>query len=359
MPKNETKAYEYFLNATLEDKDADSWYNAGYCLQNGYGVPRDLETAAQFYQKAVTKYGHFGSAYLLGQMYYDGAGVPRSVSSALNYLNSINALGLWAGWSRRGLDAYLERNVDHASLCYLHASEIGGFEVTHSNAAFLLMRSVRVHRPPFHSVLWTGVVDAIQSSVFGKLGWIGVFNDTLSRNTSVCNITSCDNSSLTARTEANSTSLRRNITGLTEGLYHPSALLRQLLLAVRSGNAEVMRDIGDVFYNDQYVPFDKRPGGNRSLLWYSRASARGSALSSFNLGFMYQFGIGVAAKDLERAERYYAQALEHHEKDEVNSIPVILLGRLMSWWLKISRNRSWLKPANDILEGVVKKFDFF
>ncbi|CAM9636099.1 unnamed protein product, partial [Ectocarpus fasciculatus] len=232
---NQTKAFECFLNATLKDEDADSWYNAGFCLQNGLGVVIDLERAASFYKKAITKYGHFGSAFLLGNMYYHGHGVQRSVEDALYYLNSINALGPWAGWVRRGLDAYLEKNVKHASLCYLHAGELGGFEVAHSNAAFLLRRSTRVSQPTF-----------IESVVLGA--------DEIFRNR--------------------------------------------------------MGFIGDIFYNGMYLPFDDKPGSNRSVMWYSRASARGSAMSSFTLGFMHQFGIGTATKDVSRAEKYYSDALQ-------------------------------------------------
>lgn len=345
MEVNRTKAFECFLNATLKDEDADSWYNAGYCLQNGFGTEVDLGRAASFYKKAITSYGHFGSAFLLGNMHYYGHGVTRSVPEALYYLKSINALGPWAGWVRRGLDAFLEKNVNHASLCYMHAGEIGGFEVAHSNAAFLLQRSSRIARPPFTKTLWSSVTDVIYPRVLNSLG-LAEFNNS-ARNHSEAII----NSTLPMN--------RSSQTILASGLYHPTALLRQLLLAARSGNSDVMRSIGDVFYNDMYLPFDNIPGSNRSIMWYSRASARGSAMSSLTLAYMHQFGIGAASKNKYRAEKYYSDALGKSSTDTVNSIPMQLLAKTMLWWLRACKDWPWLSSMNTILEEVVAKFDFF
>ena len=347
---NKSKAFECFLNATLKDEDADSWYNAGFCLQNGYGVDVDLERAASFYKKAITKYGHFGSAFLLGIMHYRGHGVQRSVSDALYYLNSINALGPWAGWVRRGLDAYLEKNLKHATLCYLHAGELGGFEVAHSNAAFLLRRSTRVPRPSFVESLMI----AADEIFVNRLGFVGVFNSsTTERNTSALM------DSQSSNTIAFAPNLYHRSGNLSAALYHPSALLRQALLAAKYGNTDAMRSIGDIFYNGMYLPFDNKPGSNRSMMWYSRASARGSAMSSFTLGYMHQFGIGTAAKDTSRAEKYYSDALQRSGTDSINSVPMQLLGRGMLWWLRLCKEYSWMAPANALLEDIVSRFDFF
>lgn len=351
MEVNQTKAFECFLNATYKDEDADSWYNAGYCLQYGKGTPVDLGRAASFYKKAITKYGHFGSAFLLGNMHYQGHGVVRSVPDALYYLNSINALGPWAGWVRRGLDAYLERNTNHASLCYLHAGEIGGFEVAHSNAAFLLRRTTRVPRPSFAEVLWEGVHDVLYLRLMSYAGL------TSGQNNSHPNVSFALNNSDSNASMGVVSTLPARVP--SPGLYHPTAMLRQLLLAVRSGNSDVMRNIGDAFYYDMFLPFDSIPGNNRSVMWYQRASARGSALSSLALGYMHQFGVGTTLKNTERAEKYYADSLQRSDTDAVNSAPMQLLARSMVWWLRLCRRNPWLAPVNSLIEELVAKFDFF
>lgn len=352
MDKNHTKAFHYFLSATEKDEDADSWYNAGYCLQNGLGTEVDLPRAASFYKKAVTKYGHFGSAYLLGLMHYDGKGVSRSVPDALYYLNSINALGPWAGWVRRGLDAYLERNVAHSILCYLHGAELGGFEVAHSNAAFLLMKNFRSPRQSFLDVLRSTTYSTLQEKTIRALGFA-----KSGSNESVLS----NNSMFMLECEVNNSSSPKNISNMRQilsSLYHPSALLRQLLLAVKLGNNDALRSTGDVFYNGQYLPFDRKPGSNHSILWYSRASARGSAVSSFNLGYMHQFGVGSAHKDIERAENYYMDAIGKSDGDEINSTPVRMLAQAMCWWMQAYKRYPCLRPLNGVLEAVVKTFDY-
>jgi TPR repeat protein len=67
----QTKAFEYFLNATTLDEDADSWANAAHMLLNGLGVPANATRAAEFYRHGSTKYGHFGSTFELGKLYLE------------------------------------------------------------------------------------------------------------------------------------------------------------------------------------------------------------------------------------------------------------------------------------------------
>ena len=39
LPKNETKAFHYFLRASEEGLDGDSFTNAAHCLAHGIGAP--------------------------------------------------------------------------------------------------------------------------------------------------------------------------------------------------------------------------------------------------------------------------------------------------------------------------------
>jgi TPR repeat protein len=386
-------------------------YNAGFCLQSGFGTPADPARAAAFYSTAVSKYGHFGSAFQLGNMRLQGQGVERSVPAALRYLNSINALGPWAGWVRRGLDAYLERDAGRAALCYLHAAELGGFEVAHSNAAFLLAKGRPVPRTPLLAVLAAAGAEAYAAAR-------GMLMSSLGLGTAAPEVTT------TTTTTSTTTSLSDDSAGSIDtpppqgatgsasasggggsasaaapapppalaplrslqtapGLYHPSALLRQLLLAAAHGDraedgagagdaGDAMRRTGDVFYNGQYEAFDARPGSQRALLWYARASARGSAVSSLSLGFMHQFGIGAADSNPARAEKYYNDALQKSDASSsssssggggaapgVDAAPVRLLARAMALWLRACRERPlWTAGADALLQRVVRQFDF-
>lgn len=102
-------------------------------MQNGYGVEKNESMAATYYIEASRRFGHFGATYELGKMYLTGAGVDRSVSDALKYLSSVSAMGPWAGWVRRGLDAYLEGQHALSAMCYLHAGNVGGISRSYYN----------------------------------------------------------------------------------------------------------------------------------------------------------------------------------------------------------------------------------
>jgi SEL1 protein len=65
VPKNETKAFEYFQIAAQYETDGDSLFNAGYCCEHGVGTEKDLQRAIAYYVKAK-KVGHFDSIRLLG-----------------------------------------------------------------------------------------------------------------------------------------------------------------------------------------------------------------------------------------------------------------------------------------------------
>jgi TPR repeat protein len=71
VPKNETKAFEYFLSAAETENDAESLFNAGYCLENGLGTSQNSEKAVQFYNLAAQKFGSFDSICSLGSIHIE------------------------------------------------------------------------------------------------------------------------------------------------------------------------------------------------------------------------------------------------------------------------------------------------
>ena len=71
MPKNSSKAFQYFLMAASFETDADSIFNAGHCLEHGLGTEVDLSRAVEFYSIAANKLGNFDSIQALGNMYLE------------------------------------------------------------------------------------------------------------------------------------------------------------------------------------------------------------------------------------------------------------------------------------------------
>lgn len=221
--------------------------------------------------------------------------------------------------------------------------------MAHSNAAFLLQKQAVVQRPSIVRVIWNETAWYLQRLGPGFL--------TSSRNDS--SALENANSSIPALTRGKKPFSELQV---SSNMYHPTAVLRQLLLSAQFGNKDAIRLVGDLFYNGQYLPFDNRSGKHKAILWYSRASARGSGLSSFNLGFIHQFGIGTEV-NIFLSEQYYQDALKRSQStvvsassDDINSRPMRFIARAMLWWVRSCRKYPWLKPVADTVDLVVRKF---
>ena len=104
---NQTKAFQYFLRAAQSGTDADSLFNAGYCLEQGIGVEKNPAEAAALYLIGARQFGSFDCIRSLAMMRMEGRGLSRSAPEALQFLKATVTIGPWGAWLRRGLDAFL------------------------------------------------------------------------------------------------------------------------------------------------------------------------------------------------------------------------------------------------------------
>jgi TPR repeat protein len=66
VPKNESKAFQYFLLAAEYENDGDALFNTAFCLENGIGVTANLSRAISYYSLGAQKTGHFGCIKTMG-----------------------------------------------------------------------------------------------------------------------------------------------------------------------------------------------------------------------------------------------------------------------------------------------------
>ncbi len=71
--QSDEKAFSHFERAARFESDGDSMFNAGMCHMAGRGTVRSVEEGMRLFLAAVAKFGHFGSVYELGRIFYDGA----------------------------------------------------------------------------------------------------------------------------------------------------------------------------------------------------------------------------------------------------------------------------------------------
>jgi len=98
---------------------------------------------------------------------------------------------------------------------------------------------------------------------------------------------------------------------IREGVESELALSHALELwraAAAQGSAEAHLRLGDYYYYGWNEATRTTPNLNKSAAFYWVASDMRSAEAAFNLGWMYQRGLGSLPKDLHLAKRYYDQA---------------------------------------------------
>ena len=106
-------------------------------------------------------------------------------------------------------------------------------------------------------------------------------------------------------------------------------------LAAEQGSSLAFVRIGDLYYYGLAGRIDDgSPNYKESFSYYSKASRLRNAQGRFNLGFMYEHGLGTK-RDLHLAKRFYEETTS---LDSESSIPVSLMVfkmRLCSAWVRL------------------------
>lgn len=85
VPKSNVQAFQYYMKAA-EGGEFVSQYNVGIFYETGQkDIPQDLQKALYWFSKSAEA-GYPDSLYKLGVYYYRGRGVPRDVNKAKEYL---------------------------------------------------------------------------------------------------------------------------------------------------------------------------------------------------------------------------------------------------------------------------------
>ncbi|TMW66186.1 hypothetical protein Poli38472_003951 [Pythium oligandrum] len=133
---------------------------------------------------------------------------------------------------------------------------------------------------------------------------------------------------------------------LQEGdiLTEQRALAYLLRTSQVNGDKEVLVRIGDYhFYG--LAGLTRNP--KEAMRWYSRASTEGAEAGAYNVGHMYEYGLGVEINH-DRAERYYRRVLELSSNSIENIIAVHLAIRRLRLrgWLAESPFSEWLMNSS-------------
>jgi len=102
--------------AASDAGSAEAQYDLGLLYAKGFGVPRDLTVAQQWYETAAAK-GNTQAEFSLGQMYAKGWGIPRDEASALAWLDAADGNQSTTDFTWMPIEGY-GQEPDYAKAAY-------------------------------------------------------------------------------------------------------------------------------------------------------------------------------------------------------------------------------------------------
>lgn len=273
--KNVKRAMDLF-KASAEQDFAPAQVEMGK-LYLDQGGPEDLRHANNYFELA-TRYGNIEAYYYLGEMVNNAVGREKLCGIALNYYKLVaeKVEPLVSSWADAN-DAYEARDYETAFLGYLLAAE-QGYEKAQTNVAYML--------------------DSAHSQI-PVVAWLA---KQLSRNTKGRQPDSI--------------------------LNNDGMALIQWTRSSRQSNIDSTVKMGDYYYYGVGTDRDI----SKAVQCYTAASDHSqSAQALFNLGWMYENGVGLV-QDFHLAKRYYDHALALNKEAYLPVTLSLLKLRVRSAW---------------------------
>ncbi|CAA7398196.1 unnamed protein product [Spirodela intermedia] len=319
VEKDYTRAMEWLVRAARLGHF--SAYNGiGYLYVKGYGVKKDYTKAKEYFQKASDN-KVAGGHYNLGVLYLRGIGVERNVTLACQYLllaaNGGQPKALYQVAKMFQMDIGFKRNLIMATLIYKIVAEMG----------------------PWSSLSrW-----ATESYVTGDVGKalllylrMAELGYEVGQSNAAWILEKYGEHSMCIGESGFCTDEERHL--------RANSLWWQ---ASEEGNEHAALLIGDAYYYGRGTEKDYE----RAAEAYRHAQHQINPQAMFNLGYMYEHGLGLPF-DPHLAKRYYDQAAE---VDPAAKLPVAFA--LASLWIRKNYAGSFLVNAIDSLPEVFPRME--
>eukprot|EP01135_Chromosphaera_perkinsii_P000357 Nk52_evm4s78 gene=Nk52_evmTU4s78 len=275
------EAVKYFQKAA-DGKNADGKLNLGNMYYNGLGVAKDFKKAFSLFQEA-SEQGHSLAVYRLGTMYYSGIGAPRSCELASRLFKNVAERGPWSFILEEAAKDFKNGKTWPALVKYSYMSELG-YEVAHSNAAFILDQQL------------VPSLESKEAFARALMGW---------------------------RRAASQGSIEARV---KVGDYYYYGLGTKADFSVASEHFAIAADDSG--------RYDIGTSSN-SYIVSAEKSMRSQAL--FNLGYMHEYGLGLS-EDLHLAKRFYDRAAEGNMDASIPTSLALLKLRGRTWLRNLFKN---------------------
>lgn len=323
------KAFRLFTKAH-ELGSTSAVLSLGHMYQRGLGVEADDESAAHFFELALEE-GNQLAHNALGELYLDGYGTQKpNAAKALQSFKLAAKHGIShalynIGLLHLGTEEAIEPNYEIALHNFLLSHQYGNIQGTHK-VALMTTHGIGLERSCDAALI-------LMQKVALKGPWIMLFEKAQEYLTA----NNFDAAFLTYLTlaEQGYETAQFNVAYLLD-LHRITAAQSHLPIAVHFyrraaslGNVVARLKLGDYYYFGR-GGLKEQP--DLAMEHYRLAAARHSSQAMYNLGTMYETGVGVAAQDYQLAKRWYDSAIT---TDPMARFPVnIALFKLSvkSWW---------------------------
>ena len=267
--------------------DAESYNGLGVMLRDGLGTTPDIATATNYFE-AAAKVKHSGANVNLAKIHMDMGDLDAAAKNLA--IASMGDSRFEAVYLLAKVNAQLARQKQSNEHC---RTALSGFKHTAEKGDW----STRISHKAEHA--WRR--DARQKAL---LGWALAGE---------MGYESAQNNVAYLLDRAHS---RTRLLGVSTNLHDERNFTDRLALVhwTRSAaqqNVDAMVKMGDYYFHGIGTGNPGQPAYEKAAACYSAAADRGvSALAYWNLGWMYENGIGVARQDFHLAKRYYDTAVE-------------------------------------------------
>jgi len=336
--KNLKLAFEHF-NKSAFGGSADGMFNLASVYLSGSGAELSFRKAALWYTQALDR-GHTPAAYSLAIMHLNGIGTVRDCNTAVKLLKQVTERGQWVSEKLHHAYDLQEKNPDAAAWLFLKLAETG-HEVAQMNLAHLLDTQASFlfyDQPPMHG---EDVPEKLKME--NKVYAQRFYEMSADHGSASSELRLGDYAyygwGLQVSTEPaeehfkNSEKQSEDDGGSWDDYY------------LREETDMLSRETKFTWQNTSYTQalahYRKTASMKISGEWMQSFVSR----AAFNMGYMYQFGVGIA-QDLNVARRHYQKCFE--VDPNLVATPITL----MLWWLQFQMYAQQLPSQEVFLQNI-------
>ncbi len=271
--------------------DAESYNGLGVMLRDGLGTPIDMATAVSYFE-AAAKVRHSGANVNLAKIHMDMDDVDSAIKSLT--LAVFGESRFEAVYLLARINAQMARKAQSNEQC---RAALAGYKETAERGDW----STRISHKAEHAWRRGERQKALLSwALAGDMGYESAQNNV---------------AYLLDRAHSRTRLLELHPSPDERANFTDRLALVHWTRSAAQANVDAMVKMGDYYFHGIGTGNPGQPAYEKAAACYSAAADRGvSALAYWNLGWMYENGIGVVRQDFHLAKRYYDMAVETNDE---------------------------------------------